>query len=156
MYVRHNRRNLSVELLRNIPLFAACTDKELERIARLTTETHVQAGRTLTHMSQPGSEFFIIVSGTATVWRGDTALDMLGPGSFFGEMSLFNNDLRTATVVADTEMRLLVMSRSEFFNAHFLVCSVMERMLAEISRRLRRADHEWVASGREERASVLV
>ena len=156
MRVRHNRRNLSVELLRGVPLFAACSDKELERIAQLTTESHVGAGRTLTLMSQPGSEFFIIVSGTATVWRGDTALDILGPGSFFGEMSLFNNDLRTATVVADTEMRLLVMSRTEFFNSHFLVCSVMERMLTEISRRLRRADDGWVGPCREERAAVLV
>ena len=146
MRIRRLRRGVRADSLHQVPLFAACGGKELQRIARLTTEIHVEAGRVLTLVDRPGAEFFIIASGMATVWRGDVQLDSLGPGSFFGELSLFDRDVRTATVVADTDMRLLVLSRAEFFSSHFLVPTVMERMLAEISRRLRRADHGWAAN----------
>jgi CRP-like cAMP-binding protein len=147
---RRLRRNARGELLHRVPLFAACGGKEIQRIAGLTTEIHVEAGRVLTLVDEPGAEFFVIMSGTATVWRGEVQLDTLGPGSFFGELSLFDRDVRTATVVADTEMRLLVLSRKEFFSSNFLVPSVMERMLAEIGRRLRRADRGWATNEKSE------
>src|ERR1700674_3161396 len=86
-----------------IPLFSGCTKSELRNIAVLTTELCVPAGRILTVTGDLGAEFFVIKSGTATVWRGGVVLDILGPGSFFGELSLFDHRLRTATVVANTD-----------------------------------------------------
>ena len=129
--------------LRQVPLLATCSEKQLNRIASLATQFHVEAGRLLTAVDKPGSEFFIIIDGSASVWRGDVRLDELGPGSFFGELSLFDRGVRTATVLAETDMDLLVLSRKEFLSPHFLQTSVMERMLTEMTRRLRRADHEW-------------
>ena len=128
-----------------IPLFSGCTKSELRNIAVLTTELCVPAGRILTVTGDLGAEFFVIKSGTATVWRGGVVLDILGPGSFFGELSLFDHRLRTATVVANTDMRLLVMSQKEFTSSHFMIPAVMQRMLNEISARLCRADEAWVA-----------
>ena len=60
-------------------------------------------------------------------WRVGVLLDVLQPGSLFGEMSLLDHEKRTAYVIAETDMRLLVMSRREFRSPRFLVCPVVER-----------------------------
>jgi CRP/FNR family transcriptional regulator, cyclic AMP receptor protein len=129
--------------LKNVPIFSRCTDRELRRIASLTTNLRVEAGSVLTVASEPGTEFFVIIQGTATVWREGVELDVVGPGSFFGEVALLNRGVRTATVVSNTDMELLVASLKEFRSSHFLVPPVMELMLAEMSERLRRADEGW-------------
>ena len=141
MRLRRSGSKALLQSLREVSLLATCSEKELTRIASLATDFHVEAGRVLTVVDEPGAEFFIIIHGVATVWRGHVRLDTLGPGSFFGELSLFDRGVRSATVVAETDMRLLVLSRKEFLSPHFLQPSVMERMLSEIGRRLRRADH---------------
>ena len=128
-----------------IPLFSGCSTNELRKIAVLTTELCVPAGRILTVTGDLGAEFFVIKSGTATVWRGGVILDTLGPGSFFGELSLFDHGVRSATVVANTDMRLLVMSQKEFRSSQFMIPAVMQGMLSEIGARLCRADEAWVA-----------
>ncbi len=132
-----------VRSLKNVPIFSRCTGRELRRIASLTTNLRVEAGRVLTIASKPGTEFFVIIKGTATVWREGIELDVVGPGSFFGEVALLNDGVRTATVVSNTDMELLVASFKEFRSSHFLVPPVMELMLAVMSERLRRADEGW-------------
>jgi CRP/FNR family transcriptional regulator, cyclic AMP receptor protein len=135
--------DLRVRSLKNVHIFSECTRGELRRIASLTSECRAQAGSALTVAETPGSEFFAIVDGTATVWRNDVRLDTLGPGSYFGELALLNRGMRTATVIADTDMELLVSSLREFRSPYFLVPSVMELMLAVMSERIRRADEGW-------------
>ena len=134
------------QALKDLPLFARCSRQELRRLDRIMTEVYVPAGRILTHIGEPGDEFFIIRAGKASVWCDGVELDVLGPGSFFGEIALLGRSVRTANVVADTEMRLLVMSRREFRSTHFLVAHVAEAMLNEVSRRLSRADEGWATS----------
>jgi len=135
-----------IQTLKGLPLFQRCSPKELERIDRIMTEIHVPAGQMLTYIGEPGDEFFIILAGKASVWCDGVQLDVLGAGSFFGEIALLGRSVRTANVVADTEMRLLVMSRREFRSTHFLLANVAEAMLNEISRRLSRADEGWATS----------
>jgi CRP/FNR family transcriptional regulator, cyclic AMP receptor protein len=139
--VRERRRRV----LRDIALFSGCTDKQLERIAGLTTEHWVPARREMTVAGEDGREFFVVVRGTATVRRDGVVLGTVGPGSFFGELSLLDGAPRSATVVADTDMILLVMSRTEFRSPYFLIPPVMERMLAELGRRLRHAGEALTA-----------
>lgn len=133
----------SVTRLKNLTLFAQCTTKELRRIETLMTETRVHAGSVLTSFAEPGAEFFVVIEGTATVWREGTRLETVGAGGFFGEQSLLAHAPRTATVIADTDMDLFVLSRQEFRSPHFLIPPVMERMLEVLSERLRRADERW-------------
>jgi CRP-like cAMP-binding protein len=145
----HSRVN--ARRLKDLALFSDCSMKELRRMEPLMTEAHVPAGRVLTSRTQRGAEFFIVVTGTASVWREDLHLDVIGPGGFFGELALFDQGMRTASVIADTDMELLILSPQEFRSPHFLTASVMQGMLRVFSERLRRADERmdrraWYAS----------
>jgi CRP-like cAMP-binding protein len=133
----------SVNRLKGLHLFASCSTKELRRIRTLMTDTRVHAGRVLTSYAEPGAEFFVVIEGTATVWRQGMRLETVGPGGFFGEQSLLVHGARTATVIAETDMKLFVLSQQEFWSPHFLIPPVMERMLEVLSERLRRADEMW-------------
>jgi CRP/FNR family transcriptional regulator, cyclic AMP receptor protein len=126
-----------------VPLFSQCTGRELERIAALTTEHHAERGDVLTMAGQPGDQCFIIASGTATVYRDDLTLDVLGPGAIVGEVALLDHGPRTATVVADGDMALLVMSRSEFARFTMVAPSVGRKIFKALATRIRRADDGW-------------
>jgi CRP/FNR family transcriptional regulator, cyclic AMP receptor protein len=131
-----------IDLLHGVQLFSGCSNGELGKIASLTTEVHAKAGKVLTKRGDPGLEFFIIVEGKATATRKGVHLATLGPGSFFGELALLDGGKRTATVIADTDMRLLVLSRGEFNGLHHVAPSVSAKMLAELGARLRSADEK--------------
>jgi CRP/FNR family transcriptional regulator, cyclic AMP receptor protein len=129
-----------IELLRSVELLSRCSRAELARIAALTSELRAEPGEVLTRQGEPGSEFFLVLEGTAAASRDDVHLATLEPGSFFGEVALLDGGGRTATVTARTGMRLLVMSRREFFSLHAMVPSVSRRMLGELGARLRRTN----------------
>jgi len=134
------RKNRQVALLRGVGLFSGCTNAELGHIASLTTEYHAKPRQVLAERGEPGSEFFVVVEGEATATRKGVFLQTLGPGSFFGELALLDGGTRTATVVAKTDMRLLVLSRREFRTLQTISPSVSNKMLAELGRRVRRMD----------------
>jgi CRP-like cAMP-binding protein len=68
----------------------------------------------LIDQGQFGYEFFVIEEGKAEVRRGDEVLAELGPGDFFGEIALLEEDRRTASVIAEEPMRAIVMTRRDF------------------------------------------
>jgi len=84
-------------------LFEGCTRNELRIIAHNLTTVEVPAGRTLCHQGSPGRQFFVVVSGTATVTVDDEAISTIGPGGFFGEVALLSGGPRTASVYALTD-----------------------------------------------------
>lgn len=135
-----------VRTLKTFPLFSACSVRDLSRIDSLTCDVHVQEGRVLTRTGHPGHEFFIVIDGTATVWCRGVELDRLGPGSFFGELALLSGQNRMATVVADSEMHLSVMSAQEFRSPHFQIEPVKDVMLATVAERLLRTNEGWAQS----------
>lgn len=102
------------ERIKKIPLFARLSKKALSKMGRLADEVDVPAGQRLADQGKFAYEFFVIEDGTARVMRGDEKLAELGSGDFFGEIGLVETDRRTATVVADTPMKLVVMGRREF------------------------------------------
>ncbi len=134
------RKSQRVDLLRGVELFSGCSKSELTRIAALTTEHDAKAGQVLTEKGEPGLEFFVIVEGRAKATRKGVQIATLGPGSFFGELALLDGGKRTATVVAETDMRLLVLSRREFQSLNHAAPPVASKMLVELGARLRRAD----------------
>src|SRR5207302_229340 len=127
------------ERLRKVSLFDACNDKQLEFIASRVDEVDVEAGRTLTKQGQSGGEFFVILSGNAEVKRSGPVLATLGPGDYFGEIALLDNGPRTATVVAKTPMRLLVLSPGQFQDVLYQDPAIAVTMLHSVVRRLRAA-----------------
>jgi CRP-like cAMP-binding protein len=112
----------------------------LERIGSLTTEHGAKVGTVLTKSGDIGEEFFVIVEGSATATRNGVPIAKLGPGSFFGELALLDRGERTATVTADSDMRLLVLSRREFSSLLDAAPSVARKIIAELGSRLRRTD----------------
>jgi CRP/FNR family cyclic AMP-dependent transcriptional regulator len=103
------------ERLQQVPLFAACSKKELRQISRLMTTIDVPAGQTLAAEGKLGAEFVVIDEGTATVTKKGRKVAELGPGRWFGEVALLDDrHLRTATVTAATPMVVHVIDGPSF------------------------------------------
>jgi len=100
--------------LKSIPLFAELTDHEREQIGRWADEVDVLEGKHLVDEGQFAYEFFVIEQGTAQVRHGDDVISELGPGDFFGEIALVEHVRRTASVVATSPMRAIVMFGRDF------------------------------------------
>jgi CRP-like cAMP-binding protein len=100
--------------LEGIGIFSELTKAQHRSLARLMTCIPVKAGRTLTTEGQPGREFMVIVEGAASVRRDGRLIATLGPGEFFGEMSLIAGSPRSATVTAETDMFIKTLNRREF------------------------------------------
>ena len=95
--------------LKSIPLFQTVSDDELSQIAPFADEIQVDAGTQLVREGDFSYDFFAIEEGEAEVTRGGDHVADLGPGDFFGEIGLLEKDLRTATVVAKSDMRLVTL-----------------------------------------------
>ena len=96
--------------LRAVPLFAEMADRDLRVIATFATEDSVPAGATLMREGDYSNEVVAIESGTADVLQGDRTVASLGPGDIVGEMGVLERELRNASVVATSPMRLVRMT----------------------------------------------
>jgi CRP/FNR family cyclic AMP-dependent transcriptional regulator len=140
---RRKSKDAKVELLGGVPLFSACSKRELSRIASLADEVDVPEGKVLTREGDQGREFFVVVEGQARVMVGDRGrVSALGPGASFGEMSLLDQGPRSATVEAETDMQLLVLDARSFSSLLNEVPSVARKVLAAMAGRLRAAERE--------------
>ena len=137
---RRKGRDAKLELLGNVPLFRACSKRDLRRVAALAEELDVPEGKVLTKQGEPGWEFFVIADGRAKATIRGRASASLRRGSFFGEMSLLDGGPRTATVTAETDMQLLVLSSRSFSSLIEEVPSVGRRVLQVMAERLREAE----------------
>ena len=126
--------------LQRVHLFEACSSRQLRAIARIADVQEVPAGTVLARTGEPGDRFFVIVDGSARVEVAPQYQAPMGPGAFFCEMSLLDGEPRSATVIAETAMRLLVIPRREFVTLLREVPSLTERMLITLCQRLRRTE----------------
>jgi CRP/FNR family cyclic AMP-dependent transcriptional regulator len=106
--------NQKIDLIKHVPLFARCSRGELKEIAFLADEIDLKEGKEMTREGAPGREFFVLLEGTAEVKKGSRKLNTLGPGDFFGEIALVSREPRTATVVATSPVRALVITDRSF------------------------------------------
>lgn len=133
-------RSEKVEMLQGIPLFSHLTKKQLAEVARHSDELQVDAGHVLARAGELGHELFVIVDGTATVSRNGSTLAQLGRGDAVGEMSLLDRQPRSADVVADGPMAVLVISGREFKPLLESAPDLSLRLLRSMAQRLRDAD----------------
>ena len=103
-----------IELLRRVPLFEDLERRELEEVASSLKERTFTAGQTVATEGQTGVGFFVIEEGEARVTVRGEERGRLGPGDYFGEIALIAGTDRTATVVAETELRCLGMTFWDF------------------------------------------
>ncbi len=100
--------------LDGIPLFASLSKKEREQVARWADEIDEPAGAHLLDQGRLAHEFFVLTDGTVEVRKDGEHLTDLEPGDFFGEIALVEHERRTASVVATTPVRAIVMHSREF------------------------------------------
>ena len=109
-----SRKNSKVDAIAHVPLFAAASRSELQKIASIADEIDLREGKEMTREGAPGREFFVLVDGTADVRRKGRKVRSLGPGDFFGEIALVSSKPRTATVTATSPVRALVITERSF------------------------------------------
>jgi CRP-like cAMP-binding protein len=133
-------RDTKLELLGNVRLFSTCNKRELARIASLVDEVDAPKGKVIVRQGDPGRECFVIAEGKARATIRGRGSAVLGPGSFFGEMSLLDQSPRSATVMAESDMHLLVLGSREFSALINDVPPVAVRIMRGLAERLRAAE----------------
>src|SRR5687768_17927412 len=133
--------------LRTVPLFTKLDDAELQRFAELTREKSYPKGSVILFEDDPGDSLFIVRDGRVKVVLvgedgREVILGVLGPGEHFGELSLIDEQPRSAHVIAMDDAKLLILRRDDFRRRVAESPAVAWAMLVELSRRLRRADEQ--------------
>ncbi len=123
------------ELIDAVPLFDGTPRRVRREAPRWADELDVPAGRLVVREGEYAREFFVIVDGAAEVVKDGETVAVLGPGEFFGELGLLGGDLRTASVVAATPLRLLVVAAREFRTMLDALPQVADRVRAVAARR---------------------
>ena len=132
--------------LSKIWLFSTSSGRDLRTIKRALEEITVPPGRILCEQGTIGREFFLIVSGEASVRRNGRKIATLGPGQYFGELALLDRRPRSATVASETDMNLLVLGQRQFNGVLDSVPALSRKMLAAMATRLREADERAMAN----------
>jgi CRP/FNR family cyclic AMP-dependent transcriptional regulator len=134
------RKDDYLQHLARVPLFSACSKKELQTIARASDDIDIPSGKTLVQEGKPGHEFFLILNGNASVKRGKREIAKLGPGQYFGELALLDRGPRSASVIAKSDMEVLVLGQREFAGVIDEVPTLAHKLLTTMAQRLREAD----------------
>jgi CRP-like cAMP-binding protein len=129
------------DVLQTVPLFEGVPKRHVRKIAKLAREARFHQGSTIVRAGERGESFFVVIDGKASVLPpGGKRPVRIGPGSYFGEMSLIDGGVRSATVVADTEMLCLRLSRTMLMKMLRSEPEISIAMLRELARRLREAE----------------
>ncbi len=128
-----------VERLSRVPIFAGCSKRDLQTIAKVVKPVDHPAGSVVAAEGEPGAGLFVIDRGEADVTIGGRKLNHLGPGDFFGEMALLDGGPRTATVTATTDLALFALSEWVYRGLLTEHPTIALRTLEAMAARLRRA-----------------
>ena len=123
-----------------VPLFSACSKRDLQIVARHTEVVEVPAGTEVIEEGGKGDAFFFILAGEVVVRRRGRKVATLGPGQFFGELALLDPAPRDATVMAESPLTLGVLGARAFRAIVRDVPNMSEKLLRGMAQRLREAD----------------
>ena len=137
-------REEAVDRLELVDAFKGCTRSQLKQVARLAERVQVGQGEVLAREGRIGREFFLVLSGTVSVTKGGRKVNVLGPGSFFGELAAINPGVRNATVTAASEVEVLIIGPREFATMA-AIPGFRDALFKSIAGRLRTADAQLAA-----------
>lgn len=124
-------------MFQTVPLFRGLEDDELKAVANLSKEMAFREGETIVKEGDAGLGFYVIIDGEAVVKRRNREVARLQRGSFFGEMSLLDDQPRSADVIAMAPTKCLVLLRWNFWSLVSKNKKVMRGLFKEMARRLR-------------------
>jgi CRP-like cAMP-binding protein len=135
------------ELIRTVPIFSDLAQHDLENLARLATRRRYPKDGVVFFENEEGDWLFMVAQGRIKVTiLGDDGreiiLSVLGPGDFFGEMALVDNEPRSATAIAAEDTELLCLSRADFEGAVGANPLMMMGLIRVLTSRLRHANHQ--------------
>ena len=135
---------MQTSFFRKLPLFADLDDRELASVAAVAKTRRYAKDDVIFHADESGDVFCLIREGQVKVTMispegKEIILAILGPGDFFGEMALLDDEPRSATVVATEALELITIWRNDFLQILAEDFDITRKLLAELSRRLRSA-----------------
>jgi CRP/FNR family cyclic AMP-dependent transcriptional regulator len=126
-----------IEMLEKASLWSGLDRKDLKFIVRLSKERKYETGEFIVRKGEVTVGFYLILEGSVEIRSNDTTLSKLGAGQFFGEMSVVDNQPRSADVVAVEPSRCLVLSAWSFNALVSKHPKIALKILQEFVRRLR-------------------
>jgi CRP/FNR family cyclic AMP-dependent transcriptional regulator len=132
-------------LLSKVPLFEGLSKKELRSVAKELQEETFNSGQDIVTAGKPGGRFYLIVDGQAKVIKGDRARSTLGPGDYFGEISIIDKGPRSATVRADSYVRALSIASWNFLSVLEENFSIARKIMETLCARVRESDRSLTA-----------
>ncbi len=125
--------------LADVPIFAGLSKRHLEKIAKIAVTKRYAQDAKMVIAGDQGESFFVLLEGTALVSAGDFTAVVLGAGDFFGEMALLDGFPRSATVTAESEVDVMIVTRRRFIKLLESEPTIGIAMLKALSRRVRSA-----------------
>lgn len=132
-----NKAHKPFEKLRGVAFFEGFSDEELQKVADLADDVEAEKGALLIDQGRVGQECFVILEGRAGVYAADEHLVTLEPGAMVGEMALVEHQPRTASVVAETPMKLIAFDTDAFRELLATMPKVHDRVMEVLAARLR-------------------
>lgn len=129
--------NPIIRMLEGVPIFSSLTRKELRSLASSSKERKFQEGQTIVREGESGAGFYLLIEGRAEVRRGGRVVSGLDRGQFFGEMTLLDEQPRSADVVATEPTRCLVFTVWDFHGMIRTYPRMAREIMREMARRLR-------------------
>lgn len=129
-----------VEMLGKTSLWSGLSKEDLKKIVKSSKEREYETGDTIVRKGEGGIGFYLVLDGSVEIKSDGTTLSKLGPGQFFGEMSLLDNQPRSADVVAIEPSRCLILTAWSFNALISNNPRISLKMLQEFARRLRNTD----------------
>jgi CRP/FNR family transcriptional regulator len=131
----------ATQVLKSVGLFQGLSRSELREIAEGAREELFSANQDIVQEGQSGGPFFCITEGRADILVDGKKVGDLGPGSYFGEMSLLEGGGRSATIRATTHVKALAITSWNFLAILRDNWEITKKVLAELSRRVRDLEH---------------
>lgn len=131
------QENPRIRDLAGLTPFAGCSRRQLEEVNRLSDDVSCPAGTHLMKEGAAGRECFVIAEGEAVVTIAGSEVARLGPGDIVGEMAVLDREPRSATVLATTPLRAVVMTNLQFAAVADTCPSVARRVMGTLAQRLR-------------------
>jgi CRP/FNR family cyclic AMP-dependent transcriptional regulator len=132
------------KVLGRVPLFSGLSQRDLKRIGALAEERWLPPGHRVIEQGKPAEAFFVILDGSARVVRGASQrlLRRLGPGDYFGEISLIDGTTRSASVVAESTLDVIRLPRTAFRKVLRDEPDVAFRIMTSLAGRVRNLERD--------------